>query len=111
MNSREKGKRVELHFVHKLNESGFTARRGQQFCGANGDADIIVDELSDYHIEIKGVERLNYYDAMEQSTRDAKAGETPILMHKKNRKPELVTMYLDDWIKLWRKANDNSAGR
>ena len=42
MNSRRKGKRGELCVAHFLKENfGLNARRGQQYCGANGDADVV----------------------------------------------------------------------
>ena len=55
------------------------------------------------HIECKRVEKLNIYDAVEQSKNDARTGEMPVVMHRKNRKEWLVTMPLDDWMKLYEK--------
>ena len=43
------------------------------------------------------------YDAVEQSKNDARTGEMPVVMHRKNRKEWLVTMPLDDWMKLYEK--------
>lgn len=102
MNSRAKGKRGELSLVRKLREYGFEARRGQQFSGANGDADVI--GLPGIHIECKWVERLNVWDAMDQSRRDARDGEVPTVMHKRNGTGWLVTMDIDDWIQMYRES-------
>ena len=77
------------------------SRRGQQYCGSNGDADVV--GLPGIHIECKRVEKLNIYDAVEQSKNDARTGEMPVVMHRKNRKEWLVTMPLDDWMKLYEK--------
>ena len=98
MNSRAKGARSERILSRKLNELGYTTRRGQQYSGANGDADVV--GIDGIHIECKAVERLNVWDAMAQSERDAREGEIPVVMHTKNRKPWLVTMRLEDWVKL-----------
>lgn len=111
INSRDKGKRNELLLAHKLKEFGYNARRGQQFSGLYGDADVIA--LDGIHIECKAVERLNIHEAMEQSIRDAREGEKPTVMHKKNRTKWLVTMPLDEWVELyeaWRKeqTDENS---
>lgn len=38
---------------------------------------------------------------MEQSKRDRKAGQFPTVFHRKNNKKWLVSMELDDWIKLY----------
>ena len=100
MNSRQKGARGERELARKLKEYGYDCRRGQQYCGANGDADVI--GLPKIHIECKRVERLNIEDAMSQSKRDAKAVEIPTVMHRKNECEWLVTMRLDDFIKLYR---------
>lgn len=107
-NSRRKGKVGELELVHRLKEHGFECRRGQQYCGANGDADII--GLPGIHIECKRVEKLNLYDAMAQAKHDARENEMPAVFHRKNNCTWLVTMELDDWIRLYKEAGMNGAG-
>ena len=97
---REKGKRGERELARKLREYGYECRRSQQFCGADGDADVI--GLPGVHIECKRVEKLNLYDALAQATSDARDEEMPTVMHRKNNHEWLVTMTLEDWIKLFR---------
>jgi len=92
MNSRQKGARGERELAGKLREYGFDTRRGQQYSGANGDADVV--GLPGVHIECKRVERLNIEDAMAQSKRDARSGEIPVVMHRKNNSEWLVTLPL-----------------
>lgn len=99
MNSNAKGKKGERELANKLREYGYNSRRGQQYCGSNGDADVI--GLPGIHIECKRVEKLNIYDAVEQSKNDAKTEEIPVVMHRKNRKEWLVTMPLNEWMKLY----------
>ena len=41
INSNSKGKKGELELSKILREHGYDTRRGQQYCGANGDADVI----------------------------------------------------------------------
>lgn len=98
-NSRRKGAAGERELAAKLREYGYDARRGQQFCGANGDAD--VTGLPGVHIEVKRVEKLNLYDAIAQSVRDAREGETPVVMHRKNNCEWLVTMRFEDYMKMY----------
>lgn len=43
------------------------------------------------HFEVKAVERLNIEDAMEQARRDG-TGKAPIVAHRRNFRPWLVTM-------------------
>lgn len=105
VNSRAKGKRGELEFAKELRELGFAdARRGQQYCGANGDADVV--GVPGVHWEIKRVERgLDLYAALSQSERDARPGELPHVAHRKNGKKWLVTVDLETWEKLYAKGN------
>ena len=100
MNSREKGKRGEREVAGELRRHGYDARRGQQYCGANGDADVV--GLPGLHIECKRVERLNLAEAMHQAERDARPGELPAVFHRRNDEPWLVTMPLGDWIEIYR---------
>lgn len=111
VNRRQKGARYERHVAGLFKAEGYEARRGQQYCGLNGDADVI--GVPHIHIECKAVERLNIYDAIDQARRDARSGELPVVIHKKNRCDDLVTMRYSDWILLYREyelnkeANDN----
>lgn len=98
--SRDKGKRGERELAGVLRDYGYDCRRGQQFCGANGDADVV--GLPGIHIECKRVERLDLYGAVGQAVRDAKEGELPVVMHRKNNCEWLVTMPLEEWISLYR---------
>lgn len=107
MNSRTKGKRGELEAAHILKKHGYDARRGQQFAGINGDADVV--GLPHIHLEIKRVEKLNIDDALQQSVRDANDAEIPVVMHRKNRTEWKVTMLFEDWInmyKAWEKRDE-----
>lgn len=97
MNSREKGAAAERELANILKEHGYTARRGQQYSGANGDADVV--GIPGVHIECKRVERLNIHDAMNQAVRDARDGEIPVVIHRKNRTEWLATLRLEDWLK------------
>ena len=101
--SREKGKRGERELASILRQRGYTdAKRGQQYCGSNGDAD--VTGLPGVHIECKRVEKLNIEAAMEQSRSDAKDGEIPVVAHRKDRKPWLLTMDLLDFLEIYEKG-------
>ena len=100
INSKRKGTRFERALASKLREYGYECRRGQQYCGANGDADVV--GLPGIHIEAKAVERLNLYDAVNQSKRDAKDDELPAVFHKKNNCEILVTMPLDVFMDIYR---------
>lgn len=105
MNSRNKGAAGERELANILKQYGYDCRRGQQYCGANGDADVI--GLPGIHIECKRVERLNIHDAMDQAVKDSREGELPAVFHRKNRKDWLVTMLLDNWMNLYKKSRSN----
>lgn len=105
-NSRQKGKRGELALARRLREYGYDARRGQQYSGANGDADVV--GLPFVHIECKWVEKLNIFSAVAQAESDKRDGEIPVVFHKKNNHDWLVTMKIDDWIKLYKEFEINT---
>lgn len=100
INSKQKGKKGELELVRKLKEYGYDCRRTNQYCGNTGQADDVIG-LDYIHIECKRVEKLNIDEAIEQAKRDSKEDKFPTVFHRKNRKDWLVTMKLDDWIKLY----------
>ena len=55
-------------------------------------------------MECKYTERLQLEAAWNQSVRDAEAagkGEIPVVIHKRSRKPTMITMALEDWIGMY----------
>jgi hypothetical protein len=112
MNSKRKGAEGERELARKLKEYGYNTRRGQQYCGANGDADIV--GLPYIHIECKRVEALNVSKAMSQAKADARENEIPAVFHRRNKEKWLVTMELDDFMKIypeWEAGKDNQHGK
>ena len=98
-NSKAKGSRGERELSSKLKEHGFDTKRGQQYCGANGDADVV--GLPNIHIECKFVQNLNFHKAIKQSIDDAKENEIPIVASKRNREDWLITMRVGDWFEMY----------
>jgi hypothetical protein len=74
-----------------MRANGYRARRGQQFSGSPESPDVISDDLPWAHFEVKVVEKLNIYDAIEQALRDC-GRKTPFVSHRRNHRPWLVTM-------------------
>ena len=100
MNSRNKGATGERELAKVLRGYGYNCRRGQQYCGANGDADVV--GMPGLHIECKRVERLNLDDAMAQAKSDAREEEIPVVMHRKNNGEWRVTISLEDFVVIYR---------
>jgi Holliday junction resolvase len=107
MNSRAKGARGERELAKKLRELGYSARRGQQYSGISGDADVV--GLPGIHIECKRVEAFQLYPALDQSRRDRREGELPVVMHRKNDHDWVVVMRLDDWIDVYKEWDAGKA--
>lgn len=76
-NSRQKGARGERELAEFIRGYGFPARRGQQYSGANGDADVV--GVPGFHIECKRTNTIRLRDWLSQARRDAKPGEIPII--------------------------------
>lgn len=111
MNSKAKGKRVERLAAEALVKAGFlNAKRGW----ADG-FDLMPASIPGIHIEVKGVERLNIWAAMDQAFQTAcgirgsytnrscslvgdcgVANAIPVVLHKRNRSDWLLTLRLGD---------------
>ena len=100
-----KGAAGERELAAILGEYGYACDRGGSF--SMGDVPDLTG-LPGIHIEVKRVEKLNVMEAMEQSIRDSErmADGVPALFHRRNRKPWLVTMQLEDWILLYTKGRE-----
>lgn len=94
--SRQKGKRGEREAAKALANLGITARRSQQYCGVAGDSDLITD-IDELHFEVKRVERLNLYAALEQAEGDRRVSQVPVVLHRRNGKQWAVIHFLKDW--------------
>ena len=95
MNSKAKGKRGELEYAHWLCDNfGLDARRGQQYCGLAGNADV-VGGFPNTHPECKWTESLNLTKAMMQAVADC-GDAIPYVVHKKNRQDILITVRASD---------------
>lgn len=105
INSKIKGKVGELEAAHFLTDIGLPAYRSQQFKGAGDAADVRFHdpELNKMtHIEVKRNEHLNVVLALEQASRDAAEGQVPIVMHRKNKTPWMVTLTAQDYWEMFR---------
>ena len=99
MNSRNKGKKGELEIVHVLKDLGFAeVRRGQQFSGANGDADVV--GIKGIHIEVKRRERTDIHNWLCQAIQDAREGELPVVFHRRNHEEWKASCRLCDFTEL-----------
>lgn len=99
INSKRKGKNGELEVAHFFKDYGFDARRSQQFAGMNGDADVV--GVPHLHLEVKRTENLHLDKAMEQSIRDAREGEIPTVVHRKDRQDWKITLSLEDFMPIY----------
>lgn len=107
INSRAKGARFERQLAKMLKEYGYEAERGCQHAGGKDTPDV-KHNMPRIHIEAKDVEKLNIWNALEQSKRDAGEDEIPVVMFKRNKTKVYVAMPLDEFMELykaWEKAN------
>ncbi len=99
MNSKKKGSNGERELFQLLRPYG-AERHEQRYIGGLGNPDIsFVLGSTTFHCECKRVERLNIHAAFNQASRDAQSGSVPVVAHRRNREPWLVTMKLDDFLK------------
>lgn len=100
--SRDKGKRGERELAKLLQERGYDAHRGQQYCGANGDADVI--GVPGLHIEAKRTERLTAYPFLDQAIADAREDELPVVAHRPNGKQWIAILNFELFMDLFEMA-------
>jgi len=101
MNSKKKGSGGERELLEILKENGFpdAHRNDQMYRGGLDNPDISAElDGIPLHIEVKRVERLNVSEAMRQAVRDANGAAVPIVAHRKNREPWLITFRLEDYL-------------
>ena len=101
--SRNKGARGERELAAKLRELGIKdAYRSRQYCGSASSADVL--GIPGIHAEVKRCEQLSLYKAYEQAVRDSSGTEDiPTVFHRRNGKPWLVIMTVEDWAMLYQK--------
>lgn len=99
MNSRAKGQRGEREWAAWLRDNlGCTeARRGQQHRGGPDSPDVL-GGIAGTHCEVKLVEKLSLYAAMDQAVREAGENAVPYVAHRRNRKPWLVIVQAHDLL-------------
>jgi Holliday junction resolvase len=108
--SQRKGADGERELAEKLKEYGYDMKRGGSLSfGAVPD----LVGMPGIHIEVKRVERLNISEAMAQAVRDAERFHDglPAVFHRRNREQWLVTLRLQDFMRLYGGNDDNGGGK
>lgn len=98
-NSRAKGARGERLLRDEFKKAGFTARRNQQYSGL-GPSDVIVNELPWLHIESKFTQKKAFLNWMEQAETEAKAGQVPMVCHKRIGRNWYAILPLADFLNI-----------
>lgn len=102
--ARAKGANFERELAKMFNShlQDLDAKRGlgQTRGGGEEIADVEIDYV---HIEAKRHKSCSIKKAMEQAVEDCKTKQKlPVAITKDDRKPILVTMHFEDWIKLFK---------
>ena len=95
MNSRNKGKRIELEACKALRALGLQAERTVQHEGRGSAGDIRVFGTT-LHAEVKGRATITACRFMDQAIRDCRRGATPAVLMRENRGPFLLLCRLQD---------------
>lgn len=101
INSRDKGRRYEIHVAKRIREHGYEAERGCQHAGGKDSPDV-KSNMRFCHIEAKKVEKLNIWNALHQSERDAGEGEIPVVVFSRNRENDYVALGFDDFMRMYK---------
>ena len=99
MNSKAKGNRGERELANLLKTYGFNTRRGVQYNGRQGDADVV--GINGMHIECKRCQQVKDEAFLQQAERDARKGDIPVVMYRRNNEKWKATMRLDTFMTIW----------
>lgn len=102
MNAKKKGSAGERELLHLLEAHGIPAHRNdQRFIGGVDRPDVYAEVCGlPLHVECKRTERLRLSEAMAQAVHDANNHALPIVAHRSNRQPWLLTVRLADLLKI-----------
>ena len=103
MNAKKKGNSGEVELLHLLEAHGIPAHRNdQRFIGGVDRPDVYAEVCGiPLHVECNRQERLRLSEAVAQAVRDANGHALPVVAHRSNRQPWLVTARLEDVLQLW----------
>ena len=104
MNSKQKGNRGERELANLLKTYGYPTRRGVQYNGRQGDADVI--GINGIHIECKRCQKVTDEAFMKQAERDARKGDIPVVMYRRNNEQWKVTLRLNMFMTIWGMLTD-----
>lgn len=99
INSRAKGKRAELALAQILSPYWPDVCRNLDQFGPHKQ-DLL--NCAGVHWQVKHVESLNIWKALEQAISEAAATDTPVVAFRRNRSPWYVALELDELIPLLR---------
>ncbi len=107
--SQRKGAEGEKELTHILQDKGYSVKRGG-ILNYRIYPDVV--GLPGVHVEVKRCEKLNLLKAIKQAQEDAARflDGQPAVFHRRNREPWLVTMTLEEWIKLYGRAAGSNDG-
>jgi len=110
MNVKRKGNAGEQEFLSMLEARGIQATRNEQrYVGGLDNPDIAAQIGGvPFHVEVKRTERFRLYDALDQAKRDANGHRIPIVAHRQNRRPWVVVMDAEDFLRI---TNEPSTDR
>ena len=101
--SQRKGREAELELVKVLHGFGFESVQAGEPVSYGSTPDLV--GLPGIHIEGKRCEQLRLSEWMKQAERDAARFQdgVAVIFHRRNREPWMVTMNLDDFMKIYRR--------
>ena len=101
--SQRKGRSGELELVKVLHGFGFDSVQAGEPVSYGSTPDLV--GLPGIHIECKRCEQLRLSEWMKQAEWDAARFQdgVAVIFHRRNREPWMVTMTLDDFMKIYRR--------
>ena len=105
INAKSKGNRFELEIANLLRECGFNAVTSRLESKALDDAGVDLFTDAPFNIQCKHTERFSM--PVHELLSGMPDNKTPVVMHKRNNKGTIVSMGLEDFIKILKKSKED----
>lgn len=102
--SRNKGATGEREWASFLRDQGWEAHRGRQYHGGPDSPDVKCS-MPGVSWEVKRVERLRLYEALDQARDEAPEGRVPAVAHRRNRHRWVVVLDAEDFCQIMREVD------
>lgn len=107
MNAKQKGNKGEKEWAECLRQSGLDSAAGRNYSSGNNTQKSDVHNSLNYNFEVKRVEKLNIFKAIDQTEKDcAMTHAKPAVVFRRNNDDWWIALPWHDWAQLEKRARE-----